>query len=317
MTSYLAPGKLILSGEYSVLFGNPAIVISIDKYIEVSIETASEFQIEIYGKLFHGGFSEIANKIYSLSPHTFKTLNFFKKEGLKLDNLKIKIKSVIPFKGLGSSAALITCLSYALLDFNDINISKNELLAKTYKIKRMIEGGSPTDLVASIFGGINLIRYNDEEIYHEKLSRDIFKENDIRLYAIYTGEKAVTKNILKNVLKDIESTAYKKKLIEKMGRLTKKIWDSLKHGDMEDVFKLVRLNHYLLASLGVSTATIDRIADLLNEREVRYVVAKISGAGFGDSLICLSKKDSDICKELDGTRCIKINVDKLGVRRID
>ena len=317
MTTYLAPGKLILSGEYSVLFGYPAIVLSIDKYIKVSIENSQKFQIEVYGKQLVGEFDKIANDIYLLSPHAFETLKFFSEKGIDLNNLSVKITSTIPFKGLGSSAALIACLSYALLDFNGIDIPKNELLVKTYRIKRLIEGGSPTDLVASIFGGINLVRYNNEEIYHEKLSRDIFKENDIRLYAIYTGEKAVTKDVIKNVLKDIEFTEYKNKLIESMGRLTEKIWNSLKHGDINEIFKLVRLNHYLLASFGVSTATIDKIIDFLDEIDRGNVVAKISGAGFGDSLICLSKKHSDICKELNEIECIDVNIDRLGVRRTD
>ncbi len=317
MTRYLAPGKLILSGEYSVLFGYPAIVISIDRYIEVSIENANELQVEIHGKTLRGEFNEIAQKIYSLSPHTFEILNFFRKEGMELNNLKIRITSTFPFKGLGSSAALITCLSYALLDFNNIEISKNELLIKTYRLKNMIEGGSPTDLVASIFGGINLIRYDNGDIYHEKIEKDVFKENNIKLYAIYTGEKVVTKDVINDVLRDIESIEYKKKLIETIGKITMKIWNFMRLGDMNEVFKLVRLNHYLLSSLGVSTERIDKIINLLDETDRNDLVAKISGAGFGDSLICLSKRRSDLCRELDENRCINVNIDRLGVRRVD
>ncbi len=317
MTTYLAPGKLILSGEYSVLFGYPAIVLSIDKYIKVSIENSQKFQIEVYGKQLVGEFNKIASDIYLLSPHAFETLKFFSEEGIDLNNLSVKITSTIPFKGLGSSAALIACLSYALLDFLGYQISKENLLFKTYRIKRLIEGGSPTDLVASIFGGINLVRYNNEKVYHEKLSKDVFKENGIKLYAIYSGEKAITKEIIKNIRTDIEKTKYKKKIIESVGRLANNIWDSLKQEDLNELFRLFRLNHYLLASFGVSTRNIDRIVNFLEEISKGEAVVKISGAGFGDSLIALSKNSVNICEKLGKTECVNIDIDMKGVRKIE
>jgi len=316
MTSYLAPGKLILSGEYSVLFGYPAVVLSINKYLKISIENSQRLQIEVYGIRLVGKFNKIANDIYSLSPHTYETLKFFSEEGIDLDNLSIKITSTIPFKGLGSSAALITCLSYALLDFLGYQISKEDLLLKTYRIKKHVEGGSPTDLVASIFGGINLVRYNNEKIYHEQLSKDVFKEKGIKLYAIYSGEKAVTKEIIKNVKINLEKIKYKKKIIESMGRLTNNIWDILKHEDLDGLFRFVRLNHYLLASFGVSTKNIDKIVNSLEETSRGEAVAKISGAGFGDSLIALSKNGRDICEKIEKIECVNVDIDMQGVRKI-
>ncbi len=319
MPEYIAPGKMFLSGEYSVLYGHPAIVLSINKYVRVNISRSNEFSISIYNKTYTGSYNSLKQTIRKLSPHTYHVLSYVDNL-FGLDNLKIEIKSDIPFKGLGSSSAILTALLYGLLDFLNEKISKHKLIPILYNIKKNLEGGSPADIIASTFGGISLVKYSEEKITYTQLKKDYFSSKAIKLIAIYSGKSVKTKDVIDRVMDSIKMTNYKKSIIDLISKITGEIWQILHfNGEPSKLIRLIRLNHFLLSSLGISTTFIDDIVN--NLYELPNVALKISGAGFGDSILMLiinpSKETlTQISQKISPRQYTHIKVDIGGVRKV-
>ena len=49
MTRGSAPGKVLLLGEHSVVYGHPALAASIPRYVTVDVERAAEPRLELPG----------------------------------------------------------------------------------------------------------------------------------------------------------------------------------------------------------------------------------------------------------------------------
>ncbi len=297
-----APGKMFFFGEYAVLYGYPAISIAVDRHVTVKIKEGRRFLFTALGRT-----ANRMKEVKEISPHAFIIMKHYSSEfGLEINSLSIEIESTIPFKGLGSSGALMVALAGALHEVIGIKEDREKMLERLFRIKLQIERGSPVDIATSLFGGILKISYDKEgDIFIDKLPyEDLSKHLD--LYAIYSGEKMLTSEAVKVVEARRKESAVKE-TIDLMGRTTEttvKYWSEI---DM--LYRLARLYHYLLASLGVSTKDIDRIVDYVEERGG---IAKISGSGFGDCVLALIPKEYDI-GELEYSY-IKFRIDEMGLQ---
>ncbi|MEO1172143.1 MAG: hypothetical protein AAFX94_08835, partial [Myxococcota bacterium] len=155
-----APGKLILLGEYAVLFGAPALVTAVERRARVTLEPAEHFRLSALGLDVR---AEYANELRIADPRLSLVAAVFDEvlgegglpavavavdtEEFYLDGDKL---------GLGSSAAVAVALADALRRSQGQTSPPSQRFRDAYRAHRRAQGGvgSGVDIAASAFGGV-------------------------------------------------------------------------------------------------------------------------------------------------------------------
>ncbi|GIK84462.1 MAG: mevalonate kinase [Patescibacteria group bacterium] len=133
-------GKFILTGEHSVVYGEPALVAGLDKHITVELLEGDNQEI-----------SEYTAYIFAL---------FEKRYGVDTTKLSVRAVSEIPQNsGLGSSAAFAHAVIKALVNYFSKTISKDEMFDLVYQSEVFIhKKPSGIDPCAVVYGGVHLFQ---------------------------------------------------------------------------------------------------------------------------------------------------------------
>ncbi|MEM7815421.1 MAG: mevalonate kinase, partial [Candidatus Aenigmatarchaeota archaeon] len=307
MPSYSVPGKVHLIGEHAVVYGEPAMIAAVGRRCVVSAEKSDK--IEIYSADFGSRTYEISEAVDfakdvqalwkdGLAKKDFSPLfqlmradkwNFRKAAiGIVLRELgidggvSISIKSDIPIgSGLGSSSALSVGLVAAIQAAYGKQLVREQINDLAYKLE-CINHGTPSggDNSACCFGGLvwfqkaqpkNIIMPLNEEIPH---SIDGF-------VLLWTGMPERTTGELVQAVRNLDEN-YRKPRMKEIGQLCYEMKTVLKARNYARMKEIINRNQQLLAELGVSTPTIDRIAEV-----VRGIggAAKLCGAGGGGTML--------------------------------
>ena len=139
-----APGKLVVSGAYSVLEGAPAIVVAVDRYAVADTSRAPERVTE-----------EVRAAIEA---HMMRSAPWFDASALRAtlpDGRDVKL-------GLGSSAAILVASMAAAWANEDRTLDPRALFQASLAAHRAAQGGgSGIDVAASVFGGALACRLPD------------------------------------------------------------------------------------------------------------------------------------------------------------
>ena len=155
-----APGKLVLSGEYAVLAGAPALALAVDRRVVCTLtpQASGDWQILSHGFAQRQTLTKAA--AYAAPPAT--TAGIMRQalaEAVAPDHLQVVVDSRPCYHhgiklGVGSSAAVVVALATAAARLGGGNIATPALMA----IHRQLQGGgSGLDVAAAAAGG--LIRF--------------------------------------------------------------------------------------------------------------------------------------------------------------
>jgi len=181
MIKVSAPGKLFLSGEWSVLeVGNPGIVTSVNKRVFAEIEESDEISITVddfgisgvkagfNGKIleYNTVISDEQKEKLIFMKGAIETVLHYLGESKKFnirswgEESSITVDGVQKKVGFGSSAAAVVATVAGILAFNDKDITSRETKDIIYKLSAIAhyfaqgKVGSAFDVAASTYGGV-------------------------------------------------------------------------------------------------------------------------------------------------------------------
>lgn len=345
--SATAPGKLILLGEYAVLEGAPALVIAVNRFAEVTLQTISSksyiiespaigisnlpFTIKENGKIsFLHSISQAQQENLNFFSATFEhALQFYKQHLTELPAFKITLNTSQFFNesdnqklGLGSSAALTSALIAGLIQFGDpknqIEKETNFLFNTALQAHRRAQGniGSGIDISASVFGGVLKYQLTDKEFSKVPLHEKLTIPDDLHILIIWTGESASTKQFIRNIetFKRKEFNNFKN-IMNRMYKISALGIEALKQKNTLRYLEAVKEYYNEMKNLGNKSSTPivsknhQEISDLVTTSGGVY---KPSGAGGGDLGVAFSnslKTQEVISKNLENTNFKIINLD--------
>jgi mevalonate kinase len=302
-----APGKVILFGEHSVVYGQPAIAVPVTQVKATAKVKAAPpgsgltiFASDINERI---ALAEAAqnNPLAAAARITLAHLSAAEPDAT------LTIRSTIPIaSGMGSGAAVSTVLVRALAKFLKQPLEPSEVSALVYKVEK-IHHGTPS-------GIDNAVVAYEKPIYFER-ERPIqwlTVGEPFTLLIADTGKPSPTKKIVGRVRRSREhEPARYDALFDQMGDIAKEGRNAIENGDIEALGPLMDENHELLIELGVSSSYLDELVE--TARLTGALGAKLSGAGQGGNIIALVEDDfaeevTEALKDADAAQVIQTKV---------
>lgn len=290
-----APAKIILFGEHFVVYGEPAIVLAIDRrayatadyrkdkclhFRSVNLNFAGRFENGVF-KTEQGDEREARLKFEPVKLAVEKVLETYgKKVGLD-----IEINSTIPVAaGLGSSAAVVTAVTAAAGALLNLKMSKEDVFRITYEAEKVVHGTpSGVDPAISTFGGTLLFQIDTG-------FKPLEVKTDMPLVIGDTGVERSTRVQVEKVRNMMDNYPRVADPIRKAAReVVLRAIDALKENDFETLGELMNINHALLYGVGVSDECLEWLISAA--RKAGALGAKLTGAGGGGCMIALASSE--------------------------
>jgi len=293
-----APGKLMLAGEYSVLGpSGEALVLAVHPCIQAAVEPSEHWSI---CRLDSGQTWSEGQPIPDALSFACSAVSSFQRAENSVAPARVTIQSVDtldgPKRGYGSSASVTAAVVGALHAARTGEVSKDPVLAVSLRAHREAQDGmgSGTDVAASVLGG--LVHWRPALLAGgqapEAQGCSMRWPGSVHMVAGYSGQSASTREHLR-VLRD-HSHDHRSQLIEELrglGDAANRLISAYRIGEAQPILAAVAECHQHLAAwdekhnFGIVTPDIQR---MVSTAELLGVVAKVSGAGGGDSVLAFS-----------------------------
>jgi len=286
MITASAPGKCILLGEHSVVYGYPAIAVALDIRSYCTIENPIDKSIHIYLPDYEMGLNfpnitQMQKQIPDTYRQFYEGLNAISKEyEIPIKNLSIRIKSDLwKGAGLGSSASTSIAFLTAIAERYDLKISLNELNKIAFFMEKFVHG-TPSGIDNTICSLGGAIIYQNG--VREKLNIPKFP-----ILITHSGSPHNTGQIVSSIKERKDDL---KNAFVEIEKITEKGIIALKKGDFSRLGELCNKNQEILSRMGLSTPEIDEIICFSIDNGA--FGSKLTGAGAGGSVITLGTKDT-------------------------
>lgn len=272
-----AHGKVILLGEHSVVYGQPALAVGLPHGLVLSAtplpDPAAPLRLSIPAWDLDlvpcpGDPHPVAQALQAVLDHC----------GGPLHGWRIDGESCLPARaGLGSSAALTVALARLALG-QDAPV---DTVVEASLVGERVFHGSPSGLdseVAARGGVLRFIRGQGVE--------PIALPTALPLVVIPSGTPRSTAALVARVRDRRERLpALVDPILHALGAAVGAGIDALRAGDHDTLGEIMDVSHELLAALGVSTATLDALCARARDGGARG--AKLTGAGGGGCVIAI------------------------------
>jgi mevalonate kinase len=276
-----APGKIILCGEHSVVYGRPAIAVPVsDLRARARVEPAprgSGLRIEA-PNLHQSLHLRRAAKGNPLARTASLVLEHL---GLPEPDALLVVESDLPIaSGMGSGAAITAAAARALAAALGKELLTETVSEITYEVEK-IHHGTPSGIDNTAVAWerpVYFTRGQPPETFPIAIAFDILIAN--------TGIAGSTRGAVTEVRRRWEATpGYYETIFNCIGAIARAARAAVEQGALQALGTLLNENHELLAKMGVSLAQLDTLVDAA--RNAGALGAKLTGAGQGGNIIAL------------------------------
>ncbi|NON61264.1 mevalonate kinase [Acidianus sp. RZ1] len=307
MITVEVPLKATLFGEHAVVYGEPAIAMTISEKMVIRIMESDKLifksnslaikgvKVELDGMKLE---SEEASRILSYVIHA---VDHFGKRKPALIDVESPVE---PSVGLGTSAGIIVGIVSAYSKFLGYQLCKEEIAKISHKVELEVQGiGSRMDTNTISIGGL---LYFKREGGYEKINKEV------KISAGYIKRTSTTAEILKRVkaLKEKDEDLFKE-IITTIGKTVDRAKKAIENDDREELGNLMYVNHGLLMSLGITIPPIDEMVS--SAKTLGIQGCKISGGGGGGLVVCTEDERSKILLSYIGAKLINSKQSNEGV----
>ncbi len=262
-----APGKVILFGEHFVVYGVPALVVSLG------------LRAKVYAERSGGGVEvveEHSEPVASAARYVAERLGY---DG----GLRLRVESEIPRAvGLGSSAAvsIASAAATSLLIRGEL---LGDLVLEAGQAGERTVHYNPSGIDTAIaFGGGGGVYRRGEGLRQER-----FRLGSI--IVIDTGVERRTGEMVERVRRFAEREPGRfRRVMEEAAALVEEAGEALNTGDLEAVGALMNRNQDLLRVIGVSSPIIEEAVS--KALELGALGAKLTGGGGGGCVIAVAEE---------------------------
>ncbi|MGH1463089.1 MAG: mevalonate kinase [Neptuniibacter sp.] len=282
-----APGKLILSGEHSVVYGAPALAVAIAQNISVTFTPDCGDQIVVVTDQL-GKSSFTASQLQALHTQLDQRFDLFLNQKISISEVltspfellaytlahngfnssgTLRITSDIPVgAGMGSSAAIISALIKLSEQITGHSLSVEERFKQIRYCERLQHGrGSAVDAAVVTYGGA--VKVQSDRVIPLSLALNS------NWYLWHSGTPlSSTGEVVAAVREKYESSV----IWQAFSKITSEFEAALFDNDENEIIRLVQVNHQLLQKIGVVP---EYVSHIIEQIEHLGGAAKICGAG--------------------------------------
>lgn len=280
----IAPGKLILTGEHSVVYGAPAVAIACQNYVEAQFQPSEQMAVRWHsdGESAELTYPELSSLIERLD-HRFAEFEQGERDVSALLDAPVQLlwyvlgqcrlntggelttRSTLPTgAGMGSSAAAIAATLLAVQQSAAGSLSQADRFAMVRFCERLQHGkGSAIDAAAVTFGG--LVRVQDDQVGR------VDQTLGSGWYRVNTGRPSVSTGQCVQQVRDGFASS---DIWSEFADVSNQLQSCL--SQPSELMNAIRVNHRLLNTIGVVPVA---VAEFIDALEAKGAAAKISGAG--------------------------------------
>ena len=271
--------KIILMGEHSVVYGQPAIALPLPSVqLSVTLSSRQDNQRIIKSRYYHGSLENLPSSMIGIKKLIDTLSARFNDHETGWD---LKIESQLPAeRGMGSSAASAIAIIRAFFDYYDEPLDRT-LLLQLADVEEQITHRSPSGLDAATVS-------SDKPLFYVKgrIGVPIEMNLDGSLVIADTGKKGATKEAILAVKDELKNNDEKaEEHIKHLGELVNQTKDYLAQNDIVKLGDALNFAQTDLAALNVSDPSLDHLIHVA--RDNGALGAKLTGGGRGGCMIAL------------------------------
>jgi mevalonate kinase len=299
-----APAKIIVTGEHFVVHGARALAAAIGLRVRAEAWRGGDglsVQADPRG----------LSRAPDVSPVRTVLEELYRTRGAR-PALHVMLSSEIPSgSGLGSSAAAMVAAVAAVAKLEGWAVNDAGLIEAAMVGERKIHGQpSGVDVNVSVLGGVILFRMGEAP-------KKVELAEEVKILVIYSGQVRNTGTLISRVssARAVRPLSFSV-LSDSVSMLSELASQDLVELKLEELGKILTLNHAVLGTVGASNAVLDDIVEICIS--LGCYGAKLTGAGGGGSVIALPRPGTaeKISQELGdrGLRCFIVTIPSGGVR---